>query len=79
MKYEELSRAALIQLLQEHEAERAGCGNDFRIENAGRTQPAKLPRFGPGAGQQQAAISCDADAERQGLDLTAHGESAYHM
>lgn len=45
MKYEELSRAALIKLLQQHEAERAESGRDGIVLNyAGRTAPWQIVR-----------------------------------
>lgn len=45
MKYEELSRAALIQLLQEHEAERTEAGKDGIVLNyTGRTAPWQIVR-----------------------------------
>ncbi|WP_425515782.1 hypothetical protein, partial [Stenotrophomonas maltophilia] len=45
MKYEELSRAALIKLLQEHDAERAEAGRDGIVLNySGRTAPWQIVR-----------------------------------
>lgn len=45
MKYEELSRVALIQLLQEHEAERTEAGKDGIVLNyTGRTAPWQIVR-----------------------------------
>lgn len=45
MKYEELSRAALIQLLQEHDAERIDAGKDGIVLNyTGRTAPWQIVR-----------------------------------
>lgn len=45
MKYEELSRASLIQLLQEHEVERAEAGKDGIVLNyTGRTAPWQIVR-----------------------------------
>src|SRR5690606_14752916 len=45
MKYEELSRAALIQLLEEHDAERIEAGKDGIVLNyTGRTAPWQIVR-----------------------------------